>query len=54
MNFLRDESGATAVEYVLLVGVIGATLAVAAGLFGEAVAAAFGSAGSAIGEAAST
>ena len=53
MAFLRDESGATAAEYTLLLAVIGTTLAVAALSFGEAMAAALGSAGAAIGAATS-
>ena len=51
MKFLRDESGATAAEYVFILSVIGSTLAVAAVVFGEAIAGAFGSAGTAIGSA---
>ncbi|HEY0646548.1 Flp family type IVb pilin [Phenylobacterium sp.] len=49
MKFLRDESGATAAEYVLLMGIVCTTLAVAALTFSEAIAAALGNAGAAIG-----
>lgn len=53
MRFLRDESGATAAEYVLIVALIGVTVAVAAGTFGQSMAAALGNAGTALGDAAS-
>jgi pilus assembly protein Flp/PilA len=33
-TFLRDESGASAAEYALILAVIGAAIAVAAGLLG--------------------
>jgi pilus assembly protein Flp/PilA len=49
MKFLRDESGATAAEYVLLMGIVCMTLAVASLTFGEAIATALGNAGAAIG-----
>ena len=42
MNFLRDESGATAGEYALVMTLVCTTLAAAAGAFGEAIALAFG------------
>lgn len=34
-NFLRDESGASAAEYVILVGVMGALVAGGAFIFGD-------------------
>ena len=33
-NFLRDESGASAAEYALILAVVGAAIATAAGLLG--------------------
>jgi pilus assembly protein Flp/PilA len=35
--FLRDESGAAAAEYVLILAIIGAAIATAALTFGEAI-----------------
>jgi pilus assembly protein Flp/PilA len=35
--FLRDESGAAAAEYVLILAIIGAAIAAAALAFGEAI-----------------
>jgi pilus assembly protein Flp/PilA len=35
--FLRDESGAAAAEYVLILAIIGAAIATAALAFGEAI-----------------
>lgn len=37
INFLRDESGASAAEYALILAVIGAAIATAAGLLGGEV-----------------
>lgn len=51
LEFLRDESGATAGEYVLVLTLVCTTLAAAAGMFGEALAGALGNAGAAIGDA---
>jgi pilus assembly protein Flp/PilA len=41
MKALKDEKGASAVEYAVLVGVLVAAIAVAVGLFGNKIAAAF-------------
>jgi pilus assembly protein Flp/PilA len=35
--FMRDESGASAAEYVLILAIIGSAIAVAAGLLGTAI-----------------
>lgn len=37
-NFLRDESGASAAEYALILAVVGAGIALAASLLGGAIA----------------
>ena len=37
INMLRDESGASAAEYALILAIIGATLAVAAVALGDAI-----------------
>lgn len=42
MKFLRDETGATAGEYALVMTLVCSSLAVAAGAFSEAIALAFG------------
>jgi pilus assembly protein Flp/PilA len=36
-SFVRDESGASAAEYALILAVVGAAIAVAAGLLGDAI-----------------
>ena len=36
-HFLKDESGATAIEYALLAGLIGVGVAAAAGTFSSAI-----------------
>jgi pilus assembly protein Flp/PilA len=36
-SFLRDESGAAAAEYALILAIVGAGIAVAAGLLGTAI-----------------
>ena len=46
--FLKDESGASAAEYVLILAIIGSGIAVAAGAFGTAISDALGDAGDAI------
>lgn len=46
--FLKDESGASAAEYVLILAIIGSGIAIAAGTFGEAISTALGDAGTAI------
>lgn len=38
VDFLRDESGASAAEYVLILAIIGSAIAVSAGLLGDAIA----------------
>jgi pilus assembly protein Flp/PilA len=43
-SFLRDESGASAAEYVLILTIIGTTLAAAVLTFGSAMAGALGKA----------
>ena len=43
-TFLRDESGAAAAEYALILAIVGAGIAVAAGALGTAVSAAINSA----------
>jgi len=47
--FLRDESGASAAEYVLILTIIGTLLLAAVGNFGDALAGALDDAGTAIG-----
>ena len=46
--FIRDESGAAAAEYALILAIVGAGIAVAAGALGTAVSTAINSATSAI------
>jgi pilus assembly protein Flp/PilA len=46
--FLRDESGASAAEYVLILAIIGSGIAIAAGTFGGSISTALGNAGTAI------
>ena len=46
--FLRDESGASAAEYVLILAIIGTTIAVAVTAFGNAIGSALGAASTAI------
>jgi len=36
-SFVRDESGASAAEYALILAIVGAGIAVAAGLLGSAI-----------------
>ena len=36
-SFLRDESGAAAAEYALILAIVGAGIAIAAGLLGTAI-----------------
>jgi len=43
--FLKDESGASAAEYVLILAIIGSGVALAMGTFGQAIADALKSAG---------
>jgi pilus assembly protein Flp/PilA len=43
--FMRDESGASAAEYVLILAVIGSAVAVAAATFGSAIGTALGNVG---------
>ncbi len=50
MCFWRDESGATAAEYALLLAIISAGMAAAAGTMGEAIAAAIDNAANCINE----
>jgi pilus assembly protein Flp/PilA len=50
MCFWRDESGATAAEYALLLAIIAAGMAAAAGTLGEAIASAFDNASDCISE----
>ena len=49
INMLRDESGASAAEYALILGVVGVGVAGAALLLGQAIAGAMGSASSTMG-----
>lgn len=37
MNFLKDEGGATAAEYVLILALIGSAVVVGAGLLGTSI-----------------
>ena len=46
--FLRDESGASAAEYVLILAIIGTTIAVSVTAFGNALGTALGAASTAI------
>lgn len=46
--FLKDESGAAAAEYVLILAIIGGGIAVAATTFGSAISSALGRAGTVI------
>jgi len=48
--FLRDESGASAAEYVLILTIIGTALFAAIGVFGTALSTALGKAGTSIGK----
>ena len=48
MKFLRDESGASAAEYVLILTIIGSALAVAVVTFGNTMATALDKAGTTI------
>ena len=47
-SFVRDESGASAAEYALILAIVGAGIAVAAGALGTAVSTAINSATTAI------
>lgn len=47
-SFVRDESGASAAEYALILAIIGAGIAIAAGALGTAVSTAINSATTAI------
>ena len=47
-SFVRDESGAAAAEYALILAIVGAGIALAAGALGTAVSTAINSATSAI------
>lgn len=47
-NFVRDESGASAAEYALILAIVGTGIAVAAGLLGDAIEAAITDATTAI------
>jgi len=47
-SFVRDESGASAAEYALILAIVGAGIAVAAGALGTAVSTAINSATAAI------
>lgn len=49
-NFVRDESGASAAEYVLILAIIGSGIAVAAVGLGDAIGAAMDRAAVVIGE----
>ena len=44
LNFIRDESGAAAAEYALILAIVGAGIAVAAGQLGTAISTAINSA----------
>jgi len=46
--FLKDESGASAAEYALILAIVGAGIAVAAGVLGSAISTAVNSAATAI------
>ena len=48
VNFLRDESGASAAEYALILAIVGVGIVVAAGLLGDTIATAMNFASSAI------
>jgi pilus assembly protein Flp/PilA len=47
-SYLRDESGAAAAEYALILTIIGTTLVVAVGVLGNDIATALNNAGSVI------
>ncbi|HEY0648172.1 Flp family type IVb pilin [Phenylobacterium sp.] len=47
-SFLRDESGASAAEYVLILAIIGGGIVAAATAFGGSISTALGNAGSAL------
>jgi pilus assembly protein Flp/PilA len=47
-NFVRDESGAAASEYILLLGLLGGGVAVGAYAFGTKISAAFDAKGNAL------
>jgi pilus assembly protein Flp/PilA len=49
INMLRDDSGASAAEYALILAIIGAAIAIAAITLGKAVAGAMGHASNCIG-----
>ncbi|HAT86028.1 Flp family type IVb pilin [Cohaesibacter gelatinilyticus] len=51
-RFLNDESGATAIEYALLAGLIGVGIVAAAGTLEDAITALFNRIGTALGAAA--
>jgi len=48
LSFLRDESGAAAAEYALILAIVGAGIAVAAGNLGTSISNALGRAATAI------
>lgn len=48
VSFLRDESGASAAEYVLILAIIGGGIVAAATAFGGSISTALGKAGTAI------
>ena len=48
LNFLHDESGAAAAEYALILAIVGAGIAVAAGALGTAISTAINTAKTAI------
>ena len=47
-NFVRDESGASAAEYVLILAIVGSTIAVGALALGDAISSSLTAAGDAI------
>ena len=47
-DFLKDESGASAAEYALILAIVGSGLALAATTLGDSIGAALGKAGNAI------
>lgn len=47
-NFVRDESGASAAEYVLILAIVGSTIAIGALALGSAISNSLTSAGEAI------
>jgi pilus assembly protein Flp/PilA len=48
--FMRDESGASAAEYVLILAILGSAIALAMTTFGGSISTALGKAGAAIGK----